>query len=108
MSIKKNQKKKPSNSWYQSTLSEVVKKLKTSKKGLSEKESKARIKQYGANVIAQAKKLSRLRIFVRQFANTFTYILLLAAIISWYLGEHVDSMVILLAVALNVIVGFFQ
>lgn len=94
--------------WYRITITDVYKKLKTSQQGLSEKETKERRKQYGSNVIAQAKKLSRIKIFIRQFANTFTYVLLLAAVISWYLGEHVDSVVILLAVALNVVVGFFQ
>lgn len=49
-----------------------------------------------------------LRIFLRQFQNGFFYILIAAAIISFFLGEHIDTIVITTILFVNALLGFFQ
>lgn len=49
-----------------------------------------------------------LRIFLRQFQNGFFYILIAAAVISFFLGEHLDTIVITTILFLNALLGFFQ
>jgi Ca2+-transporting ATPase len=87
-------------------IEEVFKELKTSKEGLSEKEAEARLKKYGYNEIKQAKKISPLKIFLSQFNNVLIYILIAAVIISIFLGERDDAIVIGILVIVNAIIGF--
>lgn len=49
-----------------------------------------------------------LRIFIRQFNNGFFYILILAALISFILGERMDSIIISGVLLINAGLGFFQ
>lgn len=52
--------------------------------------------------------MTALRIFLRQFANGFFYILIAAALISFFLGEHLDTMVITTILFVNAFLGFIQ
>ena len=89
-------------------IEEVFKELKTSEEGLSEKEEGARLKKYGPNEITQAKKISPIKIFIEQFHSFVIYILIAALIISLFLGETVDAIVIGVIVVLNAVFGFIQ
>ncbi len=82
--------------------------LKSNEQGLSEDEAQKRLKKYGPNKIIEQKKISKLLIFFSQFNNILIYILLLASLISFIFGEHIDAAVILVAVFLNTIIGYFQ
>lgn len=48
------------------------------------------------------------RIFLRQFRNGFFYILIAAAILSFFLGERLDTLVIVAILCINALLGFFQ
>jgi P-type Mg2+ transporter len=85
----------------------IFEKLKTSSSGLSEAEAKSRIKIFGQNELKN-KKTSLAQIFFRQFSSPFFYLLAAAAGLSFFIGEKVDSLVILLFIAVNVFLGFFQ
>jgi Ca2+-transporting ATPase len=77
-------------------------------KGLSYREVELRKKKYGENKLPEKKPLSKLRIFLSQFTNPFIYILVVAGIVTVFLKEYTDAVVIFAAVLLNAIVGFFQ
>ena len=94
--------------WHQKSPEEVLKELKTGKKGLSKQEAEQRLKQYGMNAIQEAKKESVLRLFLNQFANFLVIILIIAAAVSAALGELLDAAAILLIVIVNAIFGFVQ
>jgi len=94
--------------WYNFTVSNTFKHLKSDKTGLTEKEVEKRLKAFGLNKLPQKKKMSSLKIFFRQFKSVMVYILLVAALISLFLMEFVDMSVILAAIFINVIVGFIQ
>jgi len=93
--------------WAQ-PIDKVYEHLKSSEKGLSKEEAKKRLQQYGRNEITEGKKESVLYIFLNQFKNSFIAILVCAAIIAYFLGEHVDSVVIISMVLMAAVLGFYQ
>jgi Ca2+-transporting ATPase len=90
------------------TTEKTIKKLNTTRHGLSKKEALLRYKKYGENVLPEGKKFSRLKIFISQFKSVLVYVLLIASVISFFLGEITDMYVILAAVILNVVIGYIQ
>ena len=76
--------------------------------GLSETEVALRRKEFGANKLPGEKPLSRLRILIEQFRSPLIYILLFAGVITIIFREYTDAVVIMAAVALNTVVGYFQ
>ncbi len=88
-------------------IEEVFEKLKTSKSGLLQKEAVLRQREYGLNEV-YASGITTLDILFRQFKSPFFYMLLIAGIISFFIGEKIDSIVILIFISINVILGFFQ
>lgn len=93
---------------YNKTTQEVLKELKTTDKGLSQSEAEARLKQYGLNEIKKAKKISAWEIFLNQFKSIVIWLLIFATIISAFLGEYIDAIVIIIIVVLIAIFGFFE
>ncbi|KKM89384.1 hypothetical protein LCGC14_1249230 [marine sediment metagenome] len=96
--------------YYQLSIDEALMALKTTdaKKGLSEDEASSRLEEYGSNDIVKAKIKSPWRIFLDQFLDFMIGLLLVAAIISAFIGEAVDTIAILVIVFLNAIIGFAQ
>ncbi|MDP3991193.1 MAG: HAD-IC family P-type ATPase [Candidatus Nealsonbacteria bacterium] len=95
--------------WHLFSFEEVASRLGVDiDKGLSEAEVIVRQKQFGQNVLPKEKTLSKLRTFFNQFRSPLIYILIIASLITLFLREWADSIVILGAVVLNTIVGFFQ
>jgi len=90
------------------TIESCFKELKTSAAGLTREEAGKRLKKYGFNKLEEEKPLGRLTILLSQFKSPLIYVLLAAAIISFLLHEYVDAGVIIGAVVLNTIIGFFQ
>lgn len=85
-----------------------IEQLKTSARGLSDKEALNRLKKYGKNELIEEKQISKLAIFFSQFNNALAIILIIAGLLSLLLREFVDAGVIFGAVAINTIIGFFQ
>jgi len=95
--------------FYQKSVDEVIQLLQTSlETGLSEKDIKNRIKKYGENKIPHKKATSWWVIFVRQLINPLMFVLLIAAVVSFLIGERKDSLVIMIAVIINTVLGFVQ
>lgn len=81
-----------------------------SKNGLSSEEALKRLKENGYNQLKEAKKESLLIKFLNQFKDTLTLILLVAALVSYIVEptEWVDSVIILVVVIINAILGVVQ
>jgi len=94
--------------WYQMTEDELYKELKTDRNGLSADESRKRVSQYGHNRLEEKPGKSPLLIFFEQFTNILILILIVAAVISAFIGDLTDTIVILAIVLLNAVIGFFQ
>ena len=93
--------------WYQHSIEEVFSHLQTSTAGLTDDEAKKRLGEYGYNEL-KFKRRSNLVRFLLQFHNSLIYILLVAASVTAVLREWPDTIVILLCVVINVIIGFIQ
>ncbi|MFA5069935.1 MAG: HAD-IC family P-type ATPase [Patescibacteria group bacterium] len=94
--------------WYKLSGEEALRKLNSGVHGLGEEEVKNRQAEFGLNALPQEKGTSRFTLFLNQFKSALVYILLIAAIVSFVLGDFLDAYVILAAVVVNVIIGFFQ
>ena len=89
-------------------MEEIYLKYNTSKTGLSTEEAKNRLEKYGLNVLPEEKIPPLPLIFIQQFANPLIYILIVASIISFIVGEAIDSYFIMAVVTINAIIGTIQ
>lgn len=94
--------------WYSLAPDEVRRELDTGPEGLSSQEAAARLQRYGANVLREEARETRLRVFLRQFKSVLIVILIVAAAISFLVGEALDAAAILIIVVLNALLGFSQ
>ena len=76
--------------------------------GLTAKQAKERLEKHGPNKLAKQKKFSAFKLFLSQFTSPLIYILLFAALITIFLRDWPDTIVILLAVGVNTLLGFYQ
>ena len=76
--------------------------------GLSSQEAREKLKQHGYNVLPESAPTPDLEIFVRQLKSPLIYILVIAAGISFALKDVTDTIVIMMAVVVNTILGFYQ
>lgn len=93
---------------YLKTTKEVFRKYNSSKDGLTAVQAKDRLLTYGPNSFEKVKQYRLFKILFKQIKSPFVIILIVAGIISFLLGEYIDSLVILFSMFLNVLIGFFQ
>ncbi|GEL67180.1 HAD-IC family P-type ATPase [Marinilactibacillus psychrotolerans] len=75
--------------------------------GLSSDEAEKRLKEDGLNKLEE-KKTSKWTILLRQINNVVIYILIVAAILTVWMGHYSDAIVIGLVVVANTLIGYFQ
>ena len=78
------------------------------KHGLSSEQAARSLERYGLNQLQEAKGRSPLSVFFAQFKSFLIWVLIVAAIISGFLGEWIDALAIVAIVILNAILGFIQ
>ncbi|MGA7784123.1 MAG: cation-transporting P-type ATPase, partial [Candidatus Acidiferrales bacterium] len=76
--------------------------------GLSATEARARLAQYGPNDPTPHRRHSGLRQILLLIANPLIIILLVASVVSIFLGDKVDAGIIIVIVVLGIAVNFFQ
>ncbi len=76
--------------------------------GLSSEEAKRRLEIFGPNALPEARGPSVWRMLVSQFTEAMVILLLVAAAISWALGDVKEAVAILVIVVLNAALGFSQ
>jgi len=94
--------------FYQLNTTDVLRQLETQVEGLTAEQADQRLRQYGRNKIAEEKGTARLKIFFRQFTSPLIYILLIAALVTFFLQSYTDTGVILTVVVFNAMIGFIQ
>lgn len=94
--------------WYQISTEDVLKSMQTTENGLTEEEAGERIREYGKNVLVEGKRKSVIRIFMEQFADLLVAILIAAAVISAFSGNLESTLVILVVIILNAVLGTVQ
>ena len=94
--------------WYQLDVKQALEQLQTSEQGLTQAEAGKRLVEVGPNKLAEAEKISRLKILAHQFKSPLIYILVIAAVVTFFLQEYKDTGVIGAVLLLNAIIGFIQ
>ena len=98
---------------YQKTTEEIYKELETSEKGLTNEESKKRLRTYGQNILAEKPKKTKLQIFLSQFKNMMVILLLVVGLLSLIYSivtgeDFLEPLVILGTTLVNCIMGYLQ
>ncbi|MEG2348674.1 MAG: cation-translocating P-type ATPase [Clostridia bacterium] len=101
------------NEYYFEETGEVLKKLNSTKDGLSSKEAEKRLNENGHNKLKETKKRGIILKFIDQFKDVMLIVLIIAAILSAIVsiqtGEPLtDTIIILIVVVLNAILGVVQ
>jgi len=94
--------------WYAMPVEAVLKQLDTSANGLSRAEAARRLEEYGPNTLKEEKKISPWEILFGQFKNFLIILLIAATVISLFLGETLDAIVIFAIVIASALLGFYQ
>lgn len=94
--------------YYQASVQEVMKKLDVTQYGLNDYEVRGRQKKYGYNELKEGKQKNIFQVFLEQFQDFLVLILIVAAIVSIFLGDMDSSIVILVVIILNAILGTVQ
>lgn len=77
-------------------------------KGLSDSDAAARQSQFGKNILPSDDGVNWFQLILSQFTDVMVIVLIVAAVISAFLGEATDVIVILAIVALNALLGIYQ
>jgi Mg2+-importing ATPase len=100
--------KNPSLEFVSKKQTEIEKIFEThTETGLKSENIQSRQKQYGKNIL-ESKKVTWWHILLRQFTSPFMYLLLGAAVLSYFLGENIDGTMIVLFIVINTALGFYQ
>jgi len=94
---------------YTSAVADLVEGLQSNlKRGLSYRQVEERLESIGPNRLPDNSGHSLFSLFIGQFQDFMVLVLIVAVIISGFLGEYADAIAILSIVILNAIMGFVQ
>lgn len=93
--------------WSLST-DKVMENLNSSSSGLSTKDAGKIRKTVGLNTLKESKKKTGLLLFLNQFKSPITIILLLAAMLSFFLSDGIDATIIIIIVLFSTLLGYWQ
>lgn len=95
--------------WFSKSKDDVTKELNVNPStGLTTQEAKARLEKYGPNKLKGKPKKSLISLFFAQLKDMLIYVLLAAAVITIFINEYVDSIIILIVVLINAVIGVVQ
>ncbi len=80
----------------------------TVQEGLEHEEARRRLVHYGPNTLPREKRRSLVETFVGQFKSPIIYILLVAAVVAFAIGEGTDAGFILAVLIINALLGTYQ
>jgi Mg2+-importing ATPase len=94
--------------YWSITPADLLSTLKSTEKGLAQREVEQRLKQYGLNALEKQRQATALILLLSQFKSPLVLILIFAAIISDIVGEWTDASIVLAVVLGSTILGFVQ
>jgi P-type Ca2+ transporter type 2C len=98
----------PALEWSNWNFDEVLRQVQGDVQGLSGEEVKRRINKYGLNQLPSRPPPSILQIFLKQFRSSLIYLLLIAAVLSLFLGDLTDFGFIHAVLLFNAAIGTFH
>jgi magnesium-transporting ATPase (P-type) len=94
--------------WHAMPTEAVDRALNTQADGLSHEEASRRLAAHGPNQLPAAHRPGVLQRLLGQFNNLLIYVLLASAATTFWLGDTLDTVVILGVVVINALIGFAQ
>lgn len=95
--------------WSAEPIEKVVHALESSvDKGLTAEGVTRSRARYGLNALPREKEISPIRVLLAQINNPIIYILLVAAVLTAFLADLADSIVIFAVVVINTLIGYYQ
>lgn len=94
--------------WHMMSIESVLEKLETNKNGITHIDAEARLKHYGLNKLKERERRTALIIFYEQFKSILVLLLVVAAVLSFYLGMYINAIVIVTLIILNAFLGLYQ
>jgi len=93
--------------WSLST-EKVLQQIDSTSAGLSHQDAQQRLSKYGANSLKKTHKSSALMLLLNQFKSPIILILIFAAVLSIFLKDAADAILILTIVLISGLLGFWQ
>jgi Mg2+-importing ATPase len=89
-------------------IEQVLTGLHTTRTGIQQIDAESRIKQYGQNELKLQRQSTALGLLLSQFKSPLVLILIFASIVSAFVGEWTDAVIILVVVIGSTMLGFVQ
>lgn len=94
--------------WHSIKEEEILKKLKTSKEGLSREEVERRLVKYGKNELPRKKTTSIFKILWEEITDPIVLLLVVTVVFSFIIGEIIDGCAIIFIIFIDLILGTIQ
>ncbi len=100
--------RRPAMNLLNQPLTEVYSRLATGEQGLTAAEAAKRLESYGRNTLGKQETAGAIVAFLRLFLNPLVAILLISAVMSYFLGEVNGALIIAVLVVLSVFLQFYH
>ncbi|PSB20411.1 magnesium-translocating P-type ATPase [Phormidesmis priestleyi ULC007] len=98
----------PQSTFWSLSGNQVFQQTHSTISGLSRQEAQQRLSKYGANSLKQTHKSSTWVLLLNQFKSPIILILIVAAVLSIFLQDAADAIIILTIVLISGLLGFWQ
>ena len=96
------------NRYYSKSVEELFTNFRTSDAGLNNSDASRRLEKYGFNTIPRKEKESLFVIFIKEIFDPIVLLLFLAALFSFFTGEIIDGIGILIIIFIDLIIGTYE
>ena len=94
--------------WYQEQAEQVMRSIGVTTEGMTETQAAQRREKYGENELEEEKRKTVWQVFLGQFMDVLVIILIIAAAVSALSGNMESTLVILVVLVLNAVLGTVQ
>ncbi len=94
--------------WHQKGIDEAIAETGSTQEGITAEEAEKRLRENGRNELTEKRRKGPLAMFLDQFRDFMILVLIGAALVSGVIGDLSDTVVILVIVVANAIIGFIQ
>lgn len=76
--------------------------------GLSQTEAEIRLKRFGYNTVSTKKRVGPVKMFLGKFKSPLLILLIAVSVVSFFLGESINAIIILIMVVMSGVLDFFN
>src|SRR3990172_2215171 len=94
--------------WHALTAEDVLEHLEVRDDGLTAEEAARRLEHYGMNQLQEAPRTTFMQMLWEQLNNFVVILLIVASLVSAFLGDYIEAAAIMAIVVLNAVLGIVQ